>query len=154
MIFASGIGVASTAKTTGAQGALGVTANGVTLIRTRGHGVARMDPGAASDSGFMAIGLGLFATEAFAAGSASLPGPIGEIDVPWIWHKIISFGPTIAATETEDSILQNFSFDFDSKAMRVFRPGTTMGFVMEPLSNSGLPTFDFAVAARQLFKIG
>jgi len=155
MVRAAGVALAGGAKSTGGLGALGVSSGGgVTLMRTRGHGVVRMDPGAISDSGILGCALGVFSSDAFTAGSASLPGPITDIDYDWLWHSLFSFGPVITATDTENSILTNVQVELDSKAMRILKPSQTLGFMFEALNVAGSPTYDFAFSTRQLFKLG
>ena len=152
LIFSAGTGI-GTAKSTGALGALGVATSGATLVRTRGQLMFHMDTGAAFDAITVAVGLGIFSSDAFAAGAASLPGPITDVDYDWIYHRVALL-ESFSATESDASIQQNLQIELDSKAMRKMKPSQTMGFVFEGSIVAGAPTFDFSVAARQLFKLG
>ena len=155
IVRAAGLALSSTAKFTGSLGGLGVTSGGgATLVRTRGQGIVHFDADAIADVALLGLGLGIFSSDAFAQGAAALPGPITEVDFPWVWHSVYSLGPVVTATANEESLIQNIPFVLDSKAMRILKPSETMGFVAEVLVTSGGGTVDFSVAARQLFKLG
>jgi len=142
-------------KTTGnisATGASGV--GGTTLIRTRGSVMVAMDPGAAGDAIIVGLGLCVVSTDAFTAGSASLPGPISDVDFDWFWHSLYALGPSSGSAELETSIRSNLWQEIDSKAMRKLKPNQTMAFMSEATILSGSPTYDLNAAVRQLVKLG
>ena len=143
-----------TAKSTGGVSALGVTTSGATLIRTRGMMQIHFDPTSIGDTFQWAVGLGIYSSDAFAAGAASLPGPLSDVDYDWVWHKIGAFGPSFSATEDGTNIRNNLWIEIDSKAMRKLKPSQTMGFMVEGIILSGGGTIDFGMSARQLFKLG
>jgi len=156
LVHAAGFALASDSKSTGGASSLGVTTSGATLIRTRGTGSVKMDPAAADASGVLAIGLGIYSSDAFTAGAASLPSPLTDLDYDWVWHSLFSLGPSTAVVvaDEESSIMLCRSFEIDSKAMRILKPSQTMGFSIEATVYTGANTFDFNVNVRQLFKLG
>ncbi len=148
--FSIALGTAKVAGT-----GLGVsTGGGITLMRTRGRASVHFDPTSAGDVVQYGIGLGVFTSDAFAAGSASLPGPLTDIDYDWIWHTVGMMGPSFTATEDGTNILHNLWIELDSKAMRKLKPNQTVGFMLEGSIKNGGGTLDLSVAARQLFKLG
>ena len=147
--FVVGLGSAKVAGT-----ATGLIVSGVTLIRTRGHLNVHFDPASIGDVIQVAVGLGIYSSDAFAVGSTALPGPITDADYDWIWHNVMTMGPAFSATETGVDILSNKWVEVDSKAMRKLKPNQTVGWMLEALVLSGGGTVDIAVAARQLFKLG
>ena len=146
LLQASGT-VAAGAKSTGSLSALGMFASGVTLIRTRGRVVATMITGAISDVTQYGIAIGIFSSDAFAAGVASLPGPLMDADYDWLWYLTGAFGPSLAGTEDERSMMTTISLELDSKAMRKLKPNQMVGFVAEAVAFNGAVGIDFSVSA-------
>ena len=62
----------------------------VTLVRVRGVFAAYLQLATAVGDGFRcAIGIGLTTVQAHAAGAASLPGPLSELDSEiWLYHRL------------------------------------------------------------------
>jgi len=146
--------VSISGKIASGLGALGVaTAGGITLIRTRGRVLYHFDPANISDVVMVALGLGIFSSDAFAAGAVSMPGPITDADYDWVWHNAIVFGPSFEAAESNTSIVGNVNIEVDSKAMRKMKPSQTLGWIAEVSIISGGGTVDLSVVARHLFKI-
>ena len=152
LVRAAGSGVST--KSTGSLDALGVSASGVTLIRSRGRCVLNMDAGAAADVLIAGVGLGIFSSDAFTAGAASLPGPLTDADYNWVWIVTAPMGVALSGTQGPENITENLNIEIDSKAMRKLKPNQTMGFVAEAIQQGGTPNFDFDVCVRQLFKLG
>jgi len=132
----------------------GVIANErLTVIRLRGHGFIHLDAGAVEESLVVGIGLIIAPSEAFTAGVGSLPTPLADMDAPWIWHDIFPMGPAVIVADDGGDLSRNVQFTIDNKAMRKFRTGEELGFVVEADVVSGTPNVDVFVAARQLFKL-
>jgi len=141
-------------KTTGTLAGLGTATAGATMIRTRGQALIHFDPTSIADVFLVAFGLGIFNADAFAVGITALPGPFSDVGWPWVYHKIVLFGPAVSATESEVAIGQNLWVDVDSKAMRKQRENETLGWVAEGSILSGGGTFDIAIASRHLYLLG
>ena len=145
-------GLSGTQSTGTALGAS--SAGGVTLVRTRGAGQYRFRPAAANDVHVVGLGLIVVNTDAFVSGGAtSMPSPIDDVDANWVWHRL--FQPAVAtkAFDANDPGLVEW-FEIDSKAMRIFKPNTTLAFIADGLAVSGSPLSDIAAAVRFLVKLG
>ena len=130
------------------------TGGGLTLIRTRGRLTAHFDSTSISDVVLCAVGLGVYSSDAFAIGQTAMPGPISDGDYDWIYHHIWTFGPSVAAAESEVAITENINIEVDSKVMRKIKPNQTIGWITESLTLSGGGSMDMSVVARHLFKLG
>ena len=120
----------------------------VTIARIRGTCSATLDVGAALDAFELAVGLIVVKDEAFAAGAASMPSPISDVEQSWIWHHVFSLGPAVNATQDGGQILVNQVVQIDGKAMRKVQAGETMAFVFEGAQDNGTPTADALASVR------
>ncbi len=130
------------------------SAGGLTLIRTRGWLGIHLDPTTIADALQVGVGLGVFSSDAFAAGGGSMPGPLTEVDYDWVFHTVRVMGPSFTATEDGTNILHNVWVDVDSKAMRKLKPNQVLGWIAEVTILSGGGSIDLGVSARHLFKLG
>jgi len=131
------IGVLFTAKTT--------------IIRLRGSAFVSLDPGAIADSMFVALGMIVVKADAFSTGGAtSMPDPMNDFQAPWLYHKIFSLGPSLAATPAADEIGANQRDEIDVKAMRKVDPEDALAFIWNGQILAGSPTFDGQAIARLL----
>ncbi len=120
-----------------------------TLLRARGLlRVSFLTTGlTADDNATMGFGLGLFATDAVAAGAGSMPDPLGEPEFPWIWYgQVLMYSPNAdhAAPGIEQEI------QIDSKAMRKFKPGQSLVIVGQYADLGGLPGLRVDVARTRV----
>ena len=145
--------IGSGASTLGGVGNGAQFSERVTITRIRGTAFAHMDAGAAADCGELGLGLIIVKSEAFAAGAASMPAPISEIEQSWIWHHIFTFGPAVLATDDPGDISRNDRVVIDSKAQRKVQSGDLLGFVWEWTANAGTPTADGYAAIRFMVKL-
>ena len=153
LTHAAGIALGA-GKSTGPVSALGVSIGlSGTLLRTRGQLFVHFDPTTGTDTIQIGIGLGLFSTDAFTAGAASLPGPLTDAGYDWVYHRLVLFPPAFTATESDQSLLQNIQIEIDSKAMRKQKDAQTLGWMIEMIILSGGGTFDFGLTARHLYKL-
>ena len=135
-----------------ALGTIGInTIDPGTIVRTRGRVLATM----ASVSGAATIlsvtyGVILVSSDAFAAGVASIPGPLSDSGNDWyVWGALtFRFGGTVG----DQAIGQTDRVDFDSRGMRKSKPGDTSVFVVEIESNVAGGSVDVAYALREQFK--
>ena len=123
-----------------------------TIVRIRGEALVHFDPTSAQDVFFVAMGLGMFSSDGFAAGPASVPSPLDDPDWGgWIWHKLFAFGPAVSATEDDASLAQTVRQEIDSKAMRKWSPNETLGFSVDGQIFNGGGTYDYSAICRVLF---
>jgi len=78
-------------------------------------------------------GIVLVSADAFAAGSALVPGPGSDRDQDWIWtgQIFLSFGAEASVIPDQLSAMGVI----DSKAQRVIRTNTALAFVVETIAN-------------------
>ncbi len=86
----------------------------------------------------LVLGLGIVSTDAFNAGSGSLPDPSAEPEYPWLWWDEIRLEAFVAAGEealgsTHQRIV------LDTKAMRKISPGQTLVLVGQITTATGAP---------------
>ena len=135
--------------------------DGVTLVRTRGELLFFLEAATgALDGYFGAFGIGLIGKPAFAAGAASVPTPINELDWDgWLYHRFLSLRAPSAITVSASSITSAVNsvscalrIDLDSKAMR--KSFTDMVFFAAlDLTESGTAILQWSLNSRMLFKI-
>ena len=127
----------------------------VTITRVRGHAFLMMLTAAASGDGFQgAIGMGVFSSEAVAAGAASIPGPQSDSDWDgWLYHQFFNVH-FINATQTSgvNAAVGVVRIDIDSKAMRIQEDSQLLVGVIEQTEN-GTATAEFWADTRILDKL-
>ncbi len=159
MIWGDGIthlaGAGITTKTVVGTTAIGViTLETLTLIRTRGDLLLQFDPASIADILQVGIGLGIVSADAFqVGGSTAIPGPLTDPEWDWVYHRLVSFGPAVAAAQTETALPQHFREAVDSKAMRKMKANQAAVRVAESVVLSGGGNVDVFVQARHLFKL-
>jgi len=139
----------------------GITADGVTLVRTRGELLLFLATASASTNGFYgAFGIGVVSDQAFAAGGASMPSPITNVDWEgWLYYRnlsIISGGIIDGTAASEDSLVNPVSaslrLEVDSKAMRKVGINETIFAVLD-LVEIGTAALKVFFNSRMLFKL-
>jgi len=146
--------LAVTTKTAAGASSLGLlTTESITLVRSRGVALFHFDNAVATDVLQVALGLGIFTSDAFGIGSTALPGPLTDADWDWVYYKTILFGPGFTTTEIAGEGLQNVTVEVDSKAMRKMKANQTLAWVAEGIVKSGGGNFDVGVSCRHLFKM-
>ena len=103
---------------------------GITLRRIRASFFVSSDQSAATESPHGAVAMGLFDDVAIAAGVASLPDPITNIDDSlWVMYKAIHarfvFGFAVGFREPAGTV-----FEVDGKGMRKVREGKSLGLIV------------------------
>ncbi len=121
-----------------------------TIVRLRGSVHVRFIPGAVDDAQVLGCGLMLVNSDAFVAGSASVPSPVEDLDAAWIWHHLFTLAPALEATGSDDSLALWHTIEIDSKAQRKFKPNETLCFMWDSLQLAGTPTADGTAAIRTL----
>ena len=122
-----------------------VVGNGVsftsqsTLLRTRGFVSASFDATQqVGDQMAITFGLAVVSADASAAGAASVPGPSGDIEYPWLWWGAMFLQSTLASgVNAWGTSAQRL--EVDSKAMRRVTSLQTLLWVAEATISSGAP---------------
>ena len=152
--------ITGTGKTLFPAGAA-VLVEGVTLVRTRGEMLFLLTTSTATPGGFHgAVGLAVVTDQAFAAGVASIPGPIGEDDWDgWFYHRFFSVlgaGPidsgVAADIDQVNGTTASLRIEVDSKAMRKLSVGQTLVAVLETVE-VGTASMSIFFNCRMLVKL-
>jgi len=119
-----------------------------TILRTRIELFVKSDQSAAVEFQQGAFGLYVVSDLAFAAGAASIPGPVTNgSDDGWFVHQTI----VGASEDTLGGGQYGTRYTIDSKAMRKVPEGSTIAIMIE---NAGaLAAFNFIVGIRLLTKV-
>ena len=97
---------------------------------------------ATGNGGLFAVGAAVFASNAVAAGVASLPDPITDGgDDLWTFHQVVPYSPT------KNTV---WVYSFDSRAMRKVEDGQELVFIAA--NGVGGDACDYSIAARVLSK--
>jgi len=145
-----------------ALGGVGQTslADGLTLVRLRGNFMIHMESGAIGDEFFGAFGIGIVNSDAFSAGSASVPSPRVDQDWDgWLYHRYLA----IQASDTLDTGVSSsldtlnpttaaLRFEVDSKAMRKVKTKETIFCALE-LTEVGAASGRWHFDSRMLLKL-
>ena len=110
-----------------------------TILRARGaFQVALLGGSQIGDEAEFVVGLGIFSSDAVAAGAGSLPDPAAEGEYPWLWY-----GGVILRSESveEDTTWSQSLTPVDTKAMRKVKPGQTLAWVGQYVDVVGTPGF-------------
>ncbi len=124
--------------------------SGLTLIRLRGELIVSSLLNAATDAMQMATGVMLVSEEAFAAGVASIPSPITDIDDDWLWHQWHSVQSGTLGAPGQGT---EYRFPIDNKAMRRFPGGKVLVAVTEVILEDGTVVVDTILNMRGLIKL-
>ncbi len=127
----------------------------LTIVRIRGFVHVLQTVSSAANSGmFGAMGIALVNSDAFAAGSGSIPGPFTDLNWDnWMWH---SFWDVRTATNVlgdgvnATSITQRI--EIDSKSMRKWDPAETLVGMFEVGIESGTAVVNVRGDTRLLLK--
>ena len=145
----------SQSGTTSATVSVTPTAEGITLVRTRGVLSFKQVTATAAGDGFNgAFGILLAGNEAVTAGAASLPDPQDESgDERWLYHTFfrITSNTTTAADIGADNGA-GIVIDVDSKAMRKFPVDLRM-VAMLGVVEEGTATMEWMFDSRALVKL-
>ena len=123
-----------------------------TIVRIRGSAVVHMVAGAAADAMVVGLGLIVVTTDASAVSAVAVPSPIDDLDSPWLYHQLFSFGPALGAEAADDVNvgITTARVEIDGKAQRKFGPNETLVWMWDATLHAGTPTFDGSCAVRNL----
>ena len=80
-----------------------------------------------------------------------MPGPLTDANQSWVWHRMLTLGPAVTATDDGGDLSRNIQFEIDSKAQRKMQAEDTLAFVAEGIILAGTPTWDIMANARCMF---
>jgi len=134
---------------------LQVLQSALTLVRTRGSLIVSIDnSGTTKNILNGAYGLIVVSNEAFAAGLASLPSPMTEIENDWVVYVPFALRSESVATVITD-LGAHRHIDFDSRGMRKLKLGDTLAAIVE-IAQSDATTgtiVNLGVQLRSQFKL-
>ena len=136
--------------------------DGLTLVRTHGEILAKLDTCQNAGDGFPrnAYGLCVVSENAAGVGVTAVPSPLTDIDWDgWIAHRMFSLRST-AASGAAASALDGYGglatairMEIDSKAMRKYKLSDVLVSVFEFGSEVGVAQMTIDITLRHLFKI-
>ncbi len=98
---------------------------------------------AADDEVLIAIGLGLFSTDAVSLGATAIPDAGGDVEYPWMWYDsrhMRAPGALTNATWVDGASGAAFyRLEVDVKAMRKFRTLESLAFSVQYVNVAGNP---------------
>ncbi len=107
----------------------------LTLLRIRGMLAVAPDQNSTTEDQVGALGVIVVTTDAFAAGAASVPGPISDVGSDWmLWMPFVQRFNVVTAIGTHVDF--NTQYVIDNKAQRIMEPGETLAIVVESGSES------------------
>ena len=130
------------------SGAVAINTPG-TIVRVRGHCAAALDVGAADNAMIIGAGLIVVDDDAVAAGAASIPSPIDDLDADWLWHGFFALN-SISGTQGDANGGQHSQREIDSKAMRRVKQNSNIVMMIDGDVLAGSPTGDFFYGFRAL----
>jgi len=129
---------------------------GITIVRIRGAVDVWLEVATTVGDAFgdVAFGIGVVSGDAFAAGAASMPGPLSDPDWDWMWVHYL--GAVVSLTTVESALegLAATRIEIDTKAMRKLKPNQTVFGVLETEDETGAVTLSFSAFTRMLSKLG
>ena len=124
----------------------------LTLVRIRGNLTFWLEVVGSIGDGFTRVyaGIGVANSEAFTAGSASLPGPLSDPEWGgWMWYEAL--GPIIGLSVTEadnTGPLSQVRVPIDTKAMRKLEANQTIFGMVQTATEVGVATLNFQMSTR------
>ncbi len=102
-----------------------------TLLRCRGALYVDGISDAAGDVATVGLGIIVVQQAAAAVGGTSIPGPIGDIDADWLWHKFVNLHSNEVSAVSDTALGLNQIVEVDSKAMRIVKSDQSIILVGE-----------------------
>ena len=138
------------ASTTIVSGALPFTQLGDTVLRCQLDVLLQFTPGATfavGDTVFLTCGLGIVTSDAFSAGSGSMPDPAGEAGFPWLYWRQICLQTGEGTSVISRSGTQIYRGRWDTKAMRKMTTGSSLVWICQYDDVIGAPdvTVNFGI---------
>ena len=127
-----------------------------TVIRMLGeYFISSTDGGAfsAGDSAHIGVGIAVVSTDAFSAGGASLPDPLGSADYPWLYwadHPLFVFDGTVA----EGLSLATRRVTFDIRSKRKMKAVETLVLIVQYSDLTGALPLTFSGGQTRVLLAG
>ena len=152
----AGVTISASGKTLWSASIAGASGAETTIVRIRGSGILLLKTTAAGGDGFaVGLGIGLVENNAFAAGIASLPGPLGDTDWDgWMWH-LVCHVQSVTATIADgvNAVGSICRYEVDTKAMRKFDGGAQTLIGVIEVTELGTASMENNVSTRILEKV-
>ena len=84
----------------------------------------------ATDQARVTVGIGLFASDAFAAGAGSMPDPSTDPAFPWLYHMDNPISLSVASADG-NSVGNGVRTFYDIRTMRRIKPNESVGWVIQ-----------------------
>ena len=112
-------------------------------------GVISLQIDGPTDGDIHQVGVGvIIATDAaIAAGAASLPSSLTDLDAEWVWHQFVPLQVQAIVTGVGEF---GRTIEIDSKAMRKLKSNSNIALVLDGSRIAGTPTTDFVAGMRIL----
>ncbi len=153
----AGIDLTLTASSTAiASGQLTNLVGAATIMRMLGRFLIIPNPGGAfvaGDECIVAFAIGIVSSDAFAAGSASVPDPNSEPDYPWLYWTSIPFHFATTTLDGSD-IGASVRVAFDVKSMRRIKPRESLCAIAQYVDVAGTPPLALNVGATRVLLAG
>ena len=132
--------------------AAAATVDGLTLVRMRGSLYIWLSTAAAAgDAMTGAVGIGITSTEGVAAGIASVPTPITEMNAEtWLWWENFAVRSVTDTEAINTGGIGGYRIPIDTKAMRKMNVGDTLYAAGEVGSETGTVTLSITLDTRAL----
>ena len=121
-----------------------------TLLRMLGEYVIVPRSGAvALDNVEIGVGIARVSSDAFTAGAAFMPDPIGDEDFPWLYwasHKVIYHATALDPSSPGAAVRRAF----DIKTMRKFKPSETVALIVQYVDIVGTPALQVSVGTTRI----
>ncbi len=144
-----GISLALTASGTSLGGSISF-ATADTVLRMMGqYIITPTSAPAALDNARVVVAIGVVSSDAFAAGSASVPDPAGEPEYPWLYW---ADHPLFFSTSTTDpnSGASTLRHSFDVRSMRKLKPRESLAMIVEYADIVGAPPLQFSTGQTRV----
>ncbi len=117
-----------------------------TILRIRGFVQAIFDATMqAGDLMILTYGIAIISTDAFNAGSGSVPDPSGDPEYPWMWWGQMRLQAFVAAGHEGGWGPTGQRLEVDTKAMRKIKPSETLTTVFQRTGTAGAPATDVTI---------
>ena len=124
----------------------------VTVLRMLGSAMLHPTTGGTFGSGDKArvtLGIGVISTDAFAAGSASVPDPASEPEFPWLyWADLLFFA--FSATSLGEQPFAGHRVEFDIRSMRKMKPRESLVIIGQYTDLVGAPPLTVQIGQTRI----
>ncbi len=121
-----------------------------TILRMIGeYSISPTSAPVAGDRAAVGVGIGVVSSDAFAAGSGSMPDPSAEADYPWLYWANHTFSYAGVEPSQGGAALSVRKF-FDIKSMRRMKPRESLATVVQYVNLNGDPPLTFAMGVTRV----